>query len=129
MLTPKYYWRRPVGFHHDAVPAEDLELPEELAKQRKPPRVGDGLILAAYCDETSTGLFRWAGAVLGEAGARLRVERRRLNERIRAQYEMRRRKWSEGAFGFDEKKFAGYGLRELWTRLFCGSRWGGAVVL
>ena len=69
MLTPKYYWRGPVGLHHDVVPAEDLELPEELAKQRKPPRVGDGLILATYCDETSTSANAGtcAGYTIGQA--------------------------------------------------------------
>lgn len=82
MLTPERYWRVPATFDEDAVPAKDFELPSEIAGQGRPPKVGDGLIIAAYCDETDTGFFRWVGTAISGGGARLQVQWRELDERI-----------------------------------------------
>ncbi len=120
VLTPERYWRVPAAFDEDAVPAEDFELPNEIASQGRPPKVGDGLIIAAYCDETDTGFFRWVGTAISGGGARLQVQWRELDERIWVQYEMGRRKWRQGAFCFAAKKVADYGLHELWTQHFEG---------
>lgn len=49
MLTPLKYWRVPCSLDAgDSRPATKFALPEVLANQSSPPRIGHGITIAAY---------------------------------------------------------------------------------
>ncbi len=121
MLTPLKYWRVPCSIDAgDLAPATEFALPEALANQSSPPRIGHGITIAAYDEAEQMGLFRWLGVVIGGSGGIRTVEWRPSNAEIWVDTGFGRSKWKEGGFGFASSKIAGYGLHELWSEAFGG---------
>ncbi|WP_143135713.1 hypothetical protein [Burkholderia ubonensis] len=104
MLTPLKYWRVPCNIDAgDLRPATEFTLPEALANQSSPPRIGHGITIAAYDEAEQMGLFRWLGVVTGGGGGIRTVEWRPSNAEIWVDTGFGRNKWKEGG---------------LWLRLF-----------
>ncbi|SFR74914.1 Meiotically up-regulated gene 113 [Mitsuaria sp. PDC51] len=119
MLTPKKYWRLPVDIDDESVPRSAFTLPSTISGQSRPPAVGDGVVLAAYDIENSSGLFRWVGVVTGiGVGPERMVDWRPASEEIYVDTVPGRGYWRKGAFGFADSKVAGYGLHEVWAHHF-----------
>lgn len=121
MLTPQKYWRAPCDLDSEPPrPPTEFILPEALASQSSPPRVGHGITVAAYDEGEQTGLLRWLGVVTGVIGAAVIVEWKPSNAQIWVDTGFGRSKWKVGAFGFADSKINGYGLHELWSEAFEG---------
>lgn len=121
-LTPRDYWRVARELSElEVPPAQVFTWPECIANQKQPPRVGDGVLLAAYDQETQSGLIRYLG-IVGErrdGGAVVRWEPTNLE--IWVDTPPGRGFWQrQEGFRFASNKVAGYGLHEMFARHFEG---------
>lgn len=121
MLTPAKYWRIPCAL--DSVldaPSIEFTLPSALALQTSPPTRGHGITIAAYDNDSQTGLLRWLGIVAGGSGAIRTIDWRPTTAQIWVDSGVGRSYWMAGPFAFAQKKNRDYGLHELWQQHFEG---------
>lgn len=122
MLTPKTYWR--IARTLEALtqaPPRDLELPSCLVQRNKPPRTGDGVLLADYDHDEQLGQVRYLGLIEGWRGSNISVNWKPVELQIWVDTGTGRNYWKnfEG-FAFAEKKLTDYGLHDIFATCFDG---------
>lgn len=122
MLTPKRYWRVAKTISElQVAPGKALTLPDCVAEQKKPPAIGDGILLADYDASVTTGLVRQLGIVRSGGGRNVTVEWMPSQHEIWVDTGPGRSFWSSKAgFCFAPAKVAGYGLHHLFADTFPG---------
>lgn len=118
MSGSRKFWRVAWDIDDDRAPPSTFQMPPPLLQQRRAPRRGDAVTLAAYDDEAKTGLLRWLG-IVGEASeSGHAVEWQPSDAQIWVDSAAGRGFWKAGAFGFADAKIVDYGLNELWGGAF-----------
>ena len=121
MLTPSKYWRIACGLDSETTEPPSLySLPHALAAQTNSPKIGDGLVLAAYVEDDRTGLLRYLGLVSSGVGAVLTVQWKSVEAEIWVDTPKGHSYWKKGEFGFAATKITGYGLHAIFAEQFDG---------
>ncbi len=120
MRVPCRFWRIACALDHESPPPAGIfSVPECLAAQARPPKSGDGLMIAAYDPETQTGQVRWLGVAESGGGETLDVRWRATSAEIWVDTATGRRFWtSRPGFAFADRKNHDYGLRDLFLAAF-----------
>lgn len=124
VVTPKDYWRvaRQLG-ELEGVPPQELVWPDCIARQKQPPRAGDGVMLAAYDRAQQTGLIRYLGIVCASSDGVASVRWTPVDLELWVDTAPGRGFWQDReGFKFAPKKVPGYGLHEMFARHFEGMR-------
>lgn len=121
-LTPKNYWRVACqSVELERAPAPQLVWPSCIATQTSPPRAGDGVLLAAYDQESQMGLIGHLGIVSETANGVASVEWAPAHLEIWVDTPTGRGFWQrQEGFRFASNKVPGYGLHEMFARHFEG---------
>ena len=80
MLTPPVYWRVAISDSSEP-PSSNFSPPQALASQGRPPKKGDGIILAGYDQEAKTGLIEHLGIITAGQGASVAVDWKPVNDK------------------------------------------------
>jgi hypothetical protein len=120
MFTPSKYWRIAKTIAElGSAPTREFELPDALTNQTVPPKAGDGLLLADYDPNTTTGRVKYIGIIRNVTSRTAAVDWLETNSEIWVDTAAGRGYWSaKPGFRFAANKVAGYGLHQLFADVF-----------
>ncbi len=117
-LTPSKYWRVACGITAAFDPNSNFALPADLMIHARPPRPGDGVIVAAYDSAEEMGLIYAVGVIRNATPGSVEIDWRVSNAQIWVNTSKGQDFWKRGHFAFAPSKIKDYGLHELFRDHF-----------
>lgn len=119
-ITPSKYWRVACAIAAVSDLQSKFSMPAELTVHTRSPRVGDGVIVAAYDDNEQMGLVRLLGVIQIVSAGGIEIEWRVSNAQIWVDTPSGRNRWKRGHFAFAAAKIEDYCLHDLFRDHFEG---------
>lgn len=117
-LTPSKYWRVACTITAVSDLQSNFSMPTELTVHTRPPRPGDGVIVAAYDDVEEVGLVCLVGVIGNASAGSVAIDWRGSNAQIWVDTPSGRNFWKRGHFAFAPAKIEDYGLHVLFRDHF-----------